>query len=84
MLPTTTGTGITRTKCSNLSPVGLREMWRADVTVDWTTKMSTPASTASGANRLVLAGVQETAQTAPRDLTSRTRFPMRSGRMGSE
>ena len=61
----------------------MREMCRAVVTVDWTTKMSAPASTAIGASFLVLAGVQETAQTPPPSLISRTRRPISSSLIGA-
>ena len=40
-------------------------MWRAVVTVLWTTKISQPASTAIGANRFALAGVHDTATVTP-------------------
>ncbi len=58
-------------------------MWRAVVTVDWTTKMSQPASTAIGAKRLALAGVQETATVMPSAFICSTRRPMSSGLIGS-
>ena len=70
VLPTTTGTGICSHSFSNRRPSRLRELWRAVVTVDWTTNTSTPASTATGANRLAFAGVQETAHRAPSRLIS--------------
>ncbi len=59
------GIGRSRVSFSKRRPSRLWEMWRAVVTVDWTTKMSQPASTAMGANFLVLAGVQETATVMP-------------------
>ena len=59
-------------------------MWRAVVTVDWTNRMSAPASTAIGERRLVLAGVSETAQATPSRLISSTRSPMRLSLMGDE
>jgi hypothetical protein len=49
------------------------------VTVDWTTKISQPASTAIGANFFVLAGVAETATVIPSAYISRTLWAMSSG-----
>ena len=47
VLPTTTGMSpMFWTSSSKIRPFSLREMWRALVTVDCTTKTSTPASRA--------------------------------------
>ena len=59
-------------------------MWRALVTVDWTTRISAPASVIIGAKRLVLAGVTETAHTAPDCLIAFIRSPIRFSLIGWE
>ena len=84
MLPTSTGTPMSATRAEKRRPVKLLEMWRAVVTVDCTTMMSAPASTATGASFLVLAGVTDTAQTAPVALISRTRWATRWSWNGAE
>ena len=58
-------------------------MWRAVVTVDCTTMMSAPASTASGLNRLVVCGVNAMAAIDPDCLISWTRSPIRCSCTGS-
>jgi hypothetical protein len=58
VLPTMTGMRMLWMSSSKMRPRTEREMWRAVVTVDWTTKRSAPASTAMGASFLVLAGVR--------------------------
>ncbi len=45
-------------------------MWRAVVTVDWTTKMSAPASCAIWANRSARCGMEETTAGPPPFLIS--------------
>ena len=82
-LPTSTGTFTISRNSENTRGSALLETWRAEVTVDCTTIMSAPASTATGARRLALAGVTETAHLAPLDLTSSMRAPIRSSLTGA-
>ena len=64
-LPTITGTFIISRRSENTRPRSLLEICLAVVTVDCTTIMSAPASTATGASLFVLAGVIETAHFDP-------------------
>jgi hypothetical protein len=57
--------------------------WRAVDTVDWTTKKSAPASSASFANRIARWGMEETATRPPPFLISVTRRCTSSSLMGS-
>ena len=85
VLPTMTG--ISRMFCtssSKIRPFSLVEMWRALVTVACTTKTSTPASAASGANFFVFIGVEETAATPPAALICGCARRSRFGWMGAE
>ena len=67
-LPTITGTGSWRQNAARSRCAAERVRCCALVTVDCTTKMSTPASTASRANASALAGVADTAATTPPSL----------------
>ena len=58
-------------------------MWRAVVTVDWTTKMSAPASWAIWAKRSARCGIEETMAGPPPFLISWIRWWISSSLMGS-
>src|SRR5262249_38693486 len=82
-LPTTTGTGNSRQSLLNDSVGPLVELNRAVLTVDWTTKTSTPASTARRPSRSAWGGVPLPAVNTPGALIPPIRRPTSSSRNGA-
>ena len=82
-LPTIIGIGMALQNAATSRDVYLDEMCLVDVTVDCTTKKSTPASRAMAPNRSASCGVEETAAATFPALISSIRFPIKCSLMGS-
>ena len=80
VFPTIIGTFNESTSLDNINPSRLFELWRAVVTVDWTTTASQPASTATRASLFVDAGTKDAKHFPPESFifltTSLTRFSL--------
>ncbi len=65
------------------TPSSLEETCSAEITVPWTTRMSSPASSAISCHSATFCGVNEPQATAPSALISSTRRAISSGLTGS-